>query len=294
MYYFDDNEYKNYVLNSIRNNLLNQESYLEGLYPIILEEEDFIGNIDDYNQSVIQNDLYEFEYIKNDRSKEYLLNLLMGLEASEGRDDDKTKLKSYLTKLGVLKHYKRAGKNITLKTKQGTKLKADILTEAYPHIAIKFPELTNHHERNGNCHQYVIQIGQYIDNPDCKIVTGYTASTIDNTPFLHSWVECADKKSKKELVIDFTDNLIMPKAQYYKLNKIEPVTTISRAELLDFLDIFNSEAGNRLHGIGSKELLLFYYEIMNTLKEVNHAQNQAILSDTNQSKTNQNDIPQMQ
>jgi len=87
-------------------------------------------------------------------------------------------------------------------------------------------ELLSLKKRTGKCHYKsieLINVGDYL-------VTGYVTSSSRNVKIIHTWIE-TDKD-----VIDYTDNLVMKKEDYYNLKDVEVLTVIKKDTIVSEFD----------------------------------------------------------
>lgn len=175
--------------------------------------------------------------------------------------NEKGKLLKSLLKHGFAESVEYNDETIKIKAKNGilimgTKLSGLIRSLNYE------DEYVNKENRHGNCHYKSIKISKSLEMPN-DLVTGYVYGISDKTKFLHSWVEFEVKG--KELVIDYTLNIIMNKEGYYYLQHARPLSRISNEDLVN--DDEYIRKFNKLGHFNIKEYLTFRDEIVNDFKK---------------------------
>ena len=119
-------------------------------------------------------------------------------------------------------------------------------------------ELTSN-KRYGECHVKAIEISPSIENS--KILTGYI--TIGNKKVLHSVIEC--EHDEKNIVLDWTRNLMITKEQYVELTKFVELSSFEGRKVLDDIEAI---IGNL--NIGVKPYLVFRDELIKDMQKNLH------------------------
>ena len=118
-------------------------------------------------------------------------------------------------------------------------------------------------DRKGKCHIKSMEIS-LLFGQDNDVVTGYVYGMSDKAKYLHSWVEFKNPNDV-EFVIDYTQNIIINKEAYYYIKHAEPLSRISRENLVkDREKIYNKL--NKIGTINIKEYLTFRDELFKDME----------------------------
>ncbi len=146
-----------------------------------------------------------------------------------------------------------------LKTKDLGYITFDLLSNAISNGEVKERLLST--ARYGNCHYDVHMVARALDDKDkaSAYIVGGKFKVNDKDYFYHSWVEI----DEKNLVIDFSHNIVMNRDDYYKLFEIVPISKTSVLEMEDIVQMTNDLDFN-FHPI---YLNYFGSELMRDLKK---------------------------
>jgi transglutaminase-like putative cysteine protease len=82
------------------------------------------------------------------------------------------------------------------------------------------------------------------------VVTGITCSLLERAKYLHSWVETKNEDGQ-EFCLDVTNNIMMPKEDFYYLFKVKPCSEVTRKQYIEDAPRLKS-----IWGFGVKQYLL--------------------------------------
>lgn len=162
----------------------------------------------------------------------------------------------FLQNLCILNGFKftRLEDNILVITYKNSSIKfsklSDLLLtneEQLKLIELRREELLDMERRNRKCHNRSIEFIIFGD----YLVTGYIDSSDGNSRIIHSWIEKDDK------VIEYTNNLVIDKDDYYKLRNVEVLSVVSRE------DVFSDVESEIATILGCKFYCLFRDELYN-------------------------------
>lgn len=121
--------------------------------------------------------------------------------------------------------------------------------------------------RRGNCHVKAMDYAKKLNalNIENTVATGHICYITDRSKILHSWNEFV--VNGQELVLDYTDNIVMNKEGYYFLKHIrEPISIISGKDIEEDEKIYEQITNNG-RNIDVKTYLVFRDEIMRDLRK---------------------------
>lgn len=170
-----------------------------------------------------------------------------------------TKQDVALLRAGLVSKFRRTEKGFQFTDWQGHEITIKKLSSS-KHIKKEFPYLTDFSERAGRCHHDSLILALMTGNDDCKVVTGNITSLAKDHKILHSWVEFKSKEGI-DRVADSTFNLIMNKEDYYRIRKAEPITYLTRQQIVD--DCCSGLLGSKpVQSIDYKVFLLYHDDIV--------------------------------
>lgn len=121
--------------------------------------------------------------------------------------------------------------------------------------------------RTGECHRRAVEFSKKLKNMGIEndVVTANRCITADKTKYLHSWIEF--KINGQELVLDYTQNVVMNKEGYYALNHIDKIISkINCADIINDEKIYK-QIHNGDYYIDLKTYLTCRDEIMRDLQK---------------------------
>ena len=110
-------------------------------------------------------------------------------------------------------------------------------------------------DRAGYCHSSIMSIAPNV--PNSRVVTGYVV--YGNNKYLHTVLEY--NVGDKEVILDWTRNIVMEKKDYCKLTKFQDVTRFDGELVGNDIDVLKGL------GIDSKTYCTFRNEIMNDINK---------------------------
>lgn len=152
------------------------------------------------------------------------------------------------------------GSNVMIKTKDA-KIIASKLSGMIPTLC-KEDEDIETERRKGNCHQKSMKISKSLGVTN-DVVTGYIFGYSDKAKYLHSWVEFNFRG--RDVVIDYTLNILMNKEGYYYMQHAIPISRISDKKIRE-----DNETIRKFGKVGYfnlKEYLVFRDEIMHDFEK---------------------------
>ncbi len=269
MYYFDDQEYLNYVLNALKNGAESFDAYIDGLRPIIFELEAELNYQDGELNSTLINAMFNGSFVPTtDHEKDYFIINLIHFETDRNRLMAKKSFRKLLTQLEVIKSVSRHNGEIVIVDSDKREIKIQTILGKFPQIKKAVTGLDKIETRLEKCHHNCIKLCLNLHEQEMEVVTGYITSFKKNSHFLHSWIEFVDKNGD-EKVADCNLNAVFNKADYYRLYCAEAV---SRATADNLVELFNAKKTNpNVALLYVKEILLFMPEILKELrKDKNH------------------------
>lgn len=220
------------------------------------------------NYSLIKDNKKGYDYnFDESLIRFFILNTIANLTV-KGFSDRFSYIKT-MKKSNLISRYKRTKTGFLLFDANKTPIKIELISKRYPETLIHFPQLEDFCARERECHVNSILLSPHIPSEKVDVVTGYVDSINGSRDILHSWIESQHNGS--EYVVDFNLNAIFSKEDYYKIRQAQPLSVISRDELVDFLKFGESymtdEQKEVLSCLGLKAQLLFFHDIYKILKE---------------------------
>lgn len=170
--------------------------------------------------------------------------------------DDLNKLLDRILGMDEVIGITKTDKNLVIKLKDYT-LEVETFSKRNPKVVKLLPDIESI-ERNGTCYDkaYKICLGF---KGSSNLVTGYNYGYTDKSKYLHSWVEVTI--DGKEYVVDGTLNAMINKEGYYKLRKINLLTSIPKEQLINDL----LKYGSIIEEMGLDVYYVFRDEIISDL-----------------------------
>lgn len=113
--------------------------------------------------------------------------------------------------------------------------KEELLAEGYSQEQAE--KMVGYYKYMGKCHSVAQYFLEEMSNgrPDVKAITSLTR-TIDDKYCFHSYICFYSKKNGMEMIIDFTQNIMMPKYQYDELMVEKELNILNYTEYVDFIN----------------------------------------------------------
>ena len=225
-------------------------------------------NIDDTFANISNNECFAkgIEYLKSMNCKwldedSYVILCAINQFTLKNKTEDIDELFNRVLNIDDVLDVTRDDKYLTIKIKDYT-IEVKTFSKRNPRAIDVLPDIESI-ERNGTCYIKAYQICLGFKG-SAKVVTGYNYGYTDKSKFLHSWVEVTI--DGEEFVIDGTLNAIFNKEGYYKLRKINVLSTITKDDLRQ--DMLNY--GKFIEEIGLDVYYVFRNEIIKELEKNNN------------------------
>ncbi len=262
MYYFDDKEYLNYVLNTLRNGAESYEAYIDGLRPIIFNKEAELCDQDGKINYELTTKMFSGTYTPNTQlEKNYFILDLIHYETDSTHLIAKKSFRKLLTAQNVVKSVSSLNGKIVIVDSVDKEIKIQTILSKFPQIKKVIAGLNKIEARLEKCHHNSIKM--CLNLHGMEVVTGYITSFKD-AHFLHSWLEFVDENGY-EKVADCNLNAIFDKNDYYLLHRAEAVSRVTADNLVE---LFTAKKANpNIALLYVKEILLFMPEILQELRK---------------------------
>ena len=172
------------------------------------------------------------------------------------RDEEKRRLLENLKKANFVNKLSYTDSLIKMEVCDGTEIRAYKMTGIIPDLKEDDPDIETL-KRKGSCHSKSMSISVSMGIPN-DVVTGYIFGFSDKAKYLHSWIEFKDKD--REMIIDYSLNILMNKEGYYYMQHAIPLSRVSNSKLLEDKEIIKKFG--KLGYFTDKEYLLYRDEIM--------------------------------